>query len=58
MKKFDLSKIDTKKLLGIGTAIVMGVVTVASALADQKKDQEFEEMKKTLSALSSSKGDS
>lgn len=40
-----------KKSLGIASALVMGVVTVANALSDQKKAQEFEDMKKAISEL-------
>ena len=44
-----------KKVLGIGSAIVMGVVTVANALSEQKKGEEFEAMKKTLADLTKPK---
>ena len=44
-------KFDGKKILGIGSAVVMGIVTIVNALSDQKKAQEFEDMKKTLSDL-------
>lgn len=44
-------KFDAKKILGIASAAVMGIVTVVNALSDQKKAQEFEDMKKTLSEL-------
>lgn len=40
-----------KKVMGIGSAIVMGVVTIANHLSDQKKAEEFEAMKKTLAEL-------
>ena len=40
-----------KKVMGIGAAVVMGVVTVANSLSDQKKAEEFEAMKKTLADL-------
>lgn len=40
-----------KKGLGIASAIVMGVVTVANTLAEQKKAREFDEMKKAISEL-------
>lgn len=40
-----------KKSLGIASAVVSGVITVSSALSEQKKAQEFEEMKKTVSEL-------
>lgn len=40
-----------KKSLGIASAVVSGVITISSALSEQKKAQEFEEMKKTVSEL-------
>lgn len=40
-----------KKVAGITMAVVSGVFTVVGALADQKREQEFEAMKKTLSEL-------
>lgn len=49
---FNINGDVVKKVMGIGSAIVMGVVTVANALSDQKKAAEFEEMKKTLAELS------
>ena len=49
--KFDINSPVAKKVLGIASAVVMGIVTVTNALSEQKKNQEFEEMKKTLSEL-------
>lgn len=40
-----------KKGFGIASAIVMGVITISDALSEQKKDQEFEEMKKDIEEL-------
>ena len=40
-----------KKGLGIVSAVIMGIITVSNALSDQKKEQEFEDMKKALSEL-------
>lgn len=51
LKKLDFDNPGFKKALGIGSAIVMGIVAVANTLSDQKKEQEFEEMKKVLSEL-------
>ena len=53
--KFDINSPVVKKVLGIASAVVMGVVTVTNALSEQKKNQEFEEMKKTLSELQENK---
>lgn len=51
MSKINLNGPVAKKVLGIAGAVVMGLVTVSNALAEQKKAQEFEDMKKTLSEL-------
>lgn len=40
-----------KKVVGIVSAVAVGAVAVVNALSEQKKAQEFEEMKKTLSEL-------
>ena len=53
--KFDINSPVVKKVLGVASAVVMGIVTVTNALSEQKKDQEFEEMKKTLSELQENK---
>ena len=55
--KINLNSPALKKGMGIASALFMGVVAVASALSDQQKDREFEEMKKTLAELQN-KGDS
>ena len=44
-----------KKGLGIISVVVAGITAVSSALSDQKRDQEFEELKKTVSELSKNK---
>ena len=49
--KFNLNSSAFKKAAGVASALVMGVVAVSNALADQKKEQEFEDMKKTLAEL-------
>ena len=49
--KFIPKNIDLKKVAGIASAVMMGIVTISNALADQKREQEFEDMKKTLSDL-------
>lgn len=48
---FNINGDVVKKVAGVASAIVMGVVTVANALSDQKKAAEFEQMKKTLEEL-------
>ena len=40
-----------QKGLGIAAAIFAGITAVSSALSEQKKEQEFEELKKTVSEL-------
>ena len=42
-----------QKGLGVASALFMGVVAVSNALSDQKKEKEFEEMKKAISKLQS-----
>lgn len=50
MKEFKMNPI-VQKIAGIASAIVMGIVAVANALAEQKREREHEDMKKTLSEL-------
>ena len=40
-----------KKGLGIATVVFAGISAVASAITDQKKEQEFEDLKKVVSEL-------
>lgn len=40
-----------KKGLGIASVVVTGVVAVVNALSDQKKEAEFEGMKKAIEEL-------
>ena len=49
--KLQLGNPVVKKVLGISMAVFSGIVTVAGALADQKREQEFEALKKTVSEL-------
>lgn len=44
-----------KKGLGIISVAFAGIAAVSSALSDQKREQEFEELKKTVSELSKNK---
>lgn len=44
-------KFNFKTLSGIGIAVAMGIATVVNKLAEQKREEEFEEMKQTLSEL-------
>ena len=55
--KIDLNNPGLKKGMGVASALFMGLIAVVSALSDQQKDREFEEIKKTLSELQN-KGDS
>ena len=47
-----LKGIDWKTAFGITSAIVTGIVAVGGSLSQQKKDKEFEEMKKAFAELS------
>lgn len=47
----NIKNVKPKDLMGIGMAIVAGVVAVSNSISDQKKAQEFEDMKKALSEL-------
>ena len=58
MKKIEVNTQLVKKVAGIASAVVMGVVAVANSLSDQKKAAEFEEMKRTLSELQKHMGES
>lgn len=40
-----------KKGLGIASVAVAGIVAVSNALSSQKKEQEFEDLKKAVSEL-------
>ena len=42
MKKINIESSSVKKVLGIASAVVMGVVTVSNALSEQKKAQELD----------------
>jgi hypothetical protein len=46
-----IKNVKPKDVMGIGMAIVAGVVAVSNSISDQKKAQEFEDMKKALSEL-------
>lgn len=49
--KINLNNPTVKKVCGIVSAVVVGAIATVNALADQKKAQEFEDMKKVLSEL-------
>ena len=55
MKKIDFKNLNLTKGLGIATAVAMGISALVGSLNDQKKEREFEEMKKALAELSKSK---
>ena len=40
-----------KKVMGIVSVVIAGVVAVDNALSEQKKDKEFEDMKNAISEL-------
>ena len=49
MKK--LSGDSVKKIIGVAGVVVAGVSAVLGALSDQKKEREFEDLKKTVAEL-------
>lgn len=44
-------KTDLKKVVKIGACVVSGIIAFATAISDQKKDDELEDLKKRLSKL-------
>ena len=40
-----------KKGIGIASAVIAGVITMSDTIAEQKRDDEFEEMKKQIAEL-------
>lgn len=40
-----------KKGIGIASAVIAGVIAMSDAIAEQKRDDEFEEMKKQIAEL-------
>lgn len=52
MKKPDFIKnLDSKTVIGVAGAVVAAVVTFVGSMSDQKRDKEFEEMKKSIAEL-------
>lgn len=51
--KFNLNNSAFQKALGVASVVFAGVVAVSNALSEQKKEAEFEEMKKAISELKS-----
>lgn len=49
--KFEINTSTVKKVLSVATAVVAGIAAVGNTLAEQKKEKEFEEMKKAISEL-------
>ena len=41
----------TKKIMGIVSVIIAGLLAVDEAIAEQKRDEEIEDMKKSISEL-------
>ena len=50
-----VKNVDVKKMATIASAAIMGFVAFSNSIADQKKQAEFDEMKKTLEALTKGK---
>lgn len=44
-----------KKVLKVGGVVITGLIAASNALSDQKKDAEFEEMKKFVNSLKAEK---
>lgn len=44
-------KLDLKKVAKIGACVVSGIIAFATAISDQKKDDEIDDLKKRLSKL-------
>lgn len=40
-----------KKGIGIASAVITGVIAMSDTIAEQKRDDEFEEMKKQIAEL-------
>lgn len=51
-----LDKTVINKALGIASIIFAGATAVIGAISDQKKEAEFEELKKTVSELKKNSG--
>lgn len=51
MSKFNLNGDVVKKVIGIASVAVAGIMAVTNALSDQKKQQEFEDLKKAVADL-------
>ena len=53
-----LPEINVKKVVTVVTAVGCGVMAVVNSLSDQKREQEFRDMKKIVSELQSKNGES
>ena len=51
MGKFNFNGDVAKKVLSIASIAVAGIVAVTGAISDQRKQQEFEDLKKAVAAL-------
>lgn len=51
LKKVDLKNVNWKKAGKYGMCVVSGVLALFTALDDQKRDDEFSDMKERLSKL-------
>lgn len=43
-----------KKGIGIASAVIAGIIAMSDTIAEQKRDEEFEEMKKQIEELKKS----
>ncbi len=43
-----------KKGIGIASAVIAGIIAMSDTIAEQKRDDEFEEMKKQIAELQKS----
>lgn len=43
-----------KKGIGIASAVIAGIIAMSDTIAEQKRDDEFEEMKKQITELQKS----
>ena len=49
--KFELNNPMLKKVFGIASVLLAGAIAVSNALSDQQKEQDLENLKKTVSDL-------
>lgn len=49
--KFKVNNSTIQKVLSVATVVIAGIAAVGNTLTEQKKEKEFEEMKKAISEL-------